>query len=318
LTVALALSAMAPTVGIVGLGLMGGNMATHLLDNGYAVHGCDVDPDKVDSFEADGGVAHDSPADLVSAVSVVITSLPDPAVVEEVYLGETGLLAGDPEDVVALEMSTIDPETTLTIHEGLAGTGLDMLGAPVSGGPEGAADGTLTVMVGGDESTFEREAVRTVLDAVGSKVYHTGGVDSGHTVKLLNNTMSMGNLVLAMEAVSLGAARGVDGEVMLEVLSNAGGSSNQLEKRLPRVLNRNFEAGFAVDYAKKDVGLALETAEQMNRPMFVAPLVHAMYTRASAEGRGAEDVSATVKCYEDAQDALVEATEHVDEHYEGY
>jgi 3-hydroxyisobutyrate dehydrogenase-like beta-hydroxyacid dehydrogenase len=84
------------------------------------------------------------------------------------------------------------------------------------------------------------------------------------------------------------------------------------------VLNRNFEPGFTVDFAKKDVGLALETAEEMNRPMFLAPLVHAMYTRASAEGRGTEDACATVKLYENAQGALVDAADHVDEHYEGY
>lgn len=309
---------MTPTVGVVGLGRMGGNMAMHLLDQGFTIHGCDADPAKVDAFVADGGVAHASPADLVSAVSVVITSLPDPPIVEEVYLGETGLAAGDPADLVAIEMSTIDPETMVRIDDGLRETGVDILGAPVSGGPADAANGTLTVMVGGDESTAQREPVQTILDELGSKVYHTGAVDSGHTLKVLNNTMSMGNLLLALEAVSLGAARGVDGEVMLEVLSNAGGSSNQFEKRFPRVLNRNFQAGFTVDFAKKDVGLALETANQMNRPMYLAPLVHSTLTRASAAGYGDEDVIATVKCYEDDQDAVVEAAEHVDESYEGY
>jgi len=309
---------MAPTIGVVGLGLMGGNMAARLLEEGYAVHGFDVADEKVDSFVDDGGVAEDSPAALVSAVSVVITSLPDPPIVREVYLDDDGLVDGDPDGVAALEMSTIDPDTTVEIEAALEGTGLDVLGAPVSGGPEASYEGTLTVMAGGDEAVFQREDVQAVLHELGSKVYHTGAVDSGHTLKLLNNTMSMGNLLLAMEAVSLGAERGVDGEVMLEVLSNAGASSNQFEKRLPRVLNRNFEPGFTVDFAKKDVGLALETAEEMNRPMFLAPLVHAMYTRASAEGRGTEDASATVKLYEDAQEALVDAVDHVDESYEGY
>jgi 3-hydroxyisobutyrate dehydrogenase-like beta-hydroxyacid dehydrogenase len=235
-----------------------------------------------------------------------------------VYLGDDGLVDGDPDGVVALEMSTIDPDTTVDLGDALEETGLDVLGAPVSGGPEAAYEGTLTVMAGGDAAVFEREDVQSVLHELGSNVYHTGAVDSGHTLKLLNNTMSMGNLLLAMEAVSLGAARGVEGEVMLEVLSNAGASSNQFEKRLPRVLNRNFEPGFTVDFAKKDVGLALDTAEQMNRPMFLAPLIHAMYTRASAEGNGKEDACATVKLYEDAQEALVDAVDHVDESYAGY
>lgn len=309
---------MAPTIGVVGLGLMGGNMSTKLLEEGFAVHGFDVDDQALSDFADAGGEPHESPAAVVSRVDAVVTSLPDPPIVRDVYLGDDGFLAADPQNVVALEMSTIDPETTLDLADALGGSGIDLLSTPLSGGPDAAHEGTLTIMAGGDEAVIDGEAAQAVLGALGAKVYRTGAVDSGDTVKLLNNTMSMGNLLLAMEAVSLGAERGVDGEVMLDVLTNAGASSNQLEKRFPRVLNRNFDVDFTPSFAKKDIGLALDTAEAMDRPMFVAPIVHAMYTRASAERGNDEDVAAVVKLYEAAQDRIVEADEPVDETFGGY
>jgi len=297
---------------------MGGNMAQNLLEGGYDVIGQDLSDEAVERFEDAGGEAYESAAGVASDADIVITSLPNPPIVEAVYTGENGILDGDVTDTVAIEMSTIDPDTTVAVDEAAEGTGLDLLGAPVSGGPEDCARGTLTVMAGGEEAVFESEPVQTVLSELGAKVYHTGGVDSGHTLKLLNNTMSMGNLLLSMEAVSLGADRGVNGEVMLEVLSNAGGASNQFKKRMPRVLNRNFEAGFTVDFGKKDVGLALDTAEQMERPMFVGSLVHNLFTEASARGYGQEDIGAVVKVYEELQDEIVDADEEVDETFEGY
>ncbi|MFB6310229.1 MAG: NAD(P)-dependent oxidoreductase [Salinirussus sp.] len=309
---------MAPTIGVIGLGLMGGNMSAKLIEEGYSVVGFDVDDGALGDFEAGGGTPMESPASVAAEVDVVITSLPDPPIVREVFLGDEGLLAADPADLIAIEMSTIDPETTLDLDDALAGSGIHLLSTPVSGGPDAARDGTLTVMAGGDEAVIEREAAQAVLETLGGKVYRTGAIDSGDTIKLLNNTMSMGNLLLAMEAVSLGAERGVDGEIMLEVLTNAGASSNQLEKRLPRVLNRNFDVDFTPAFAKKDIGLALDTAEAMDRPMFVAPIVHAMYTRASAERGNDEDVAAVVKLYEAAQDRIVEADEPVDESFGGY
>ena len=148
--------------------------------------------------------------------------------------------------------------------------------------------------VGGDRSAFDREDVRAVLEALGRNVYHVGEVDAGHTLKLMNNVMSMGNLLLAMETASFGAERGVDGEVMFDVLSNAGGASNQFRKRVPRALNRNFEPGFPVDLGRKDLGLAIETATRMELPMQAASVVHRLFVAASARGYGDEDAAAVV------------------------
>lgn len=306
------------TVGIVGLGRMGGNMAANLVESGFEVRGFDVREDALGDFEDVGGIACESVAAVAVASSTVLTSLPDPAAVEDVYLGVDGLLASAATGTVALETSTVDPGTTLAIADAADEHGVDVLGAPVSGGPGDSRDGTLTVMVGGSEAVFDRPQVQTVLDALGETVYHTGEVDAGHTVKLVNNVLSMGNLLLAMEAVSLGSARGVDGEVLLEVLGSAGGASNQLEKRLPRVLNRNFEPGFTVEFARKDLGLARDAAEDVDRPLLVGSLVHSLFTEASAEGLGEEDACAVVKLFERYGDAVVEAESRVDETFEGY
>lgn len=303
-----------PTVAVVGLGLMGGNMAENLLDAGFDVVGFDVDEDALTAVVDEGATGADSPADAASRADVVITSLPDPAVVEAAYLGSNGIARA--ENVVAVEMSTIDPDTTTRIAA--EAPDLALLDAPVSGGPESAEDGTLTVICGGPDHLFERDDVQAVFDTLGNKTYHTGGLGTGHTVKLLNNMLSMGNLLLAMETVALGAEAGVDGEAMLDVLTNAGGSSNQLEKRFPRVLNRNFEPGFTVDYAKKDTGLLMETAENRDVPMALGSLVHQLYVRASAEGLGGEDACGVVKLFEGSTGTEVEADHEVDETYGGY
>jgi len=121
-----------------------------------------------------------------------------------------------------------------------------------------------------------------------------------------------------MEAAALGAERGVDGEAMFEVLSNAGGASNQFEKRVPRALNRNFEPGFTVDLGRKDLGLAVETATRMGLPMRAASAVHRLFVEASARGYGDEDAAALVKLFEECTETLVEADAHVDETFEGY
>lgn len=306
-----------PHIGIIGLGRMGGGMSRHLLDEGFPVTGFDVSEDALASFVDEGGNRGDSPAAVASRSDVVLTSLPNSAAVEAVFSGDDGILAATSE-TIAIETSTIDPDTTLRVVEKAADTRINVIDAPVSGGPENARNGSLTVIAGGPGDVLEDEAVVTVLDVIGTKRYHVGDVGAGHTTKLLNNVMSMGNLALAMEAVALGTARGIDGEILLEVLGNAGGASNQFLKRMPRVLNRNFDPGFTVDFARKDLGLALETAQATGYPMFVTSTIHQLYTEASADDLGTSDASAIVKLFERTTDAPVEADRDVDEHFEGY
>jgi len=285
------------TVGVVGLGKMGGNMAKHLIDEGLTVHGHDLSPDARDAFAEYGGTVEDTARDVARASDVTITSLPNSDIVEAVYTASDGLAADDVETTF-LEMSTIAPPTTEVLAEAVAETPSALLDAPITGGPENSRDGTLTGLVGGDREAFEADAPQEVLHALCAEVHYAGSSGAGHAMKLLNNTMSMGNLLLAMETVVLGARYGIDGERLWEILGNASATSVAFESRMPRVLDRDFEAGFTVDFARKDVGLAVEMADDEDYPMVLGNMVHRLYTRASDEGFGGEDVGAVVKMFE--------------------
>lgn len=303
------------TIGIVGLGRMGGNMARRLIADGHDIVGFDVS-ETATTAAADHGVQiAESPRAVGESVEIVVTSLPDPATVETVYGAEDGIIAGGPS--VTVEMSTIDPDTTELIASLGADEGVRVIDAPVSGGPEASREGTLSVMVGAERADVP-DMVQDLLMALGKDVYYLGSVGDGHTVKLLNNMLSMGNMMLSMEAMALGAARGVDAARVFEVISNSGGSSNQFEKRAPRVLNRNFEPGFTVDFGRKDLGLALDTAESMTFPLVATSVIHELFTEASAMGVGQEDMGAVVKLFERYADTVVEAAEEMDETYAGY
>lgn len=285
------------TVGVVGLGKMGGNMAKHLIDEGLDVRGHDVAPEAREEFSDYGGMVADSARDVAHESDVTITSLPNSDIVEAVYTGEDGLVAEDVETVF-LEMSTIAPPTTEVLADAIEGTPADLLDAPITGGPENSRDGTLTGLVGGERGVFDADAPQEVLTTLCAEVHYAGSSGAGHAMKLLNNTMSMGNLLLAMETVVLGSRYGIDGERLWEVLGNASATSVAFESRMPRVLERDFEAGFTVDFARKDIGLAVEMADAEDYSMLMGNMVHRLYTQASDEGFGEEDVGAVVKMFE--------------------
>jgi 3-hydroxyisobutyrate dehydrogenase-like beta-hydroxyacid dehydrogenase len=286
------------TAGVVGLGKMGGNMAKCLLDAGFDVYGHDVQAAAREEFGDHGGIVADSARDVASEAGVTITSLPNSDIVEDVYLSEGGLVDEDVETVF-LEMSTIAPPTTATLAEAVELTPSEILDAPITGSPDDSRQGTLTALVGGPEAVFEGEPAQDVLGALSKEIHYAGESGAGHAMKLLNNTMSMGNLVLAMETVTLGAKYGIEAERLWDILGNASATSVAFESRMPRVLERDFEAGFTVDFAKKDIGLAMEMADAKDYPLFLGSLVHRMYTRASDEGYGQEDVGAVVKMFEE-------------------
>lgn len=297
------------TVGVVGLGKMGGNMAKCLVDSGFQVYGSDVQPDAREAFEAYGGTVAESPQAVAEQSDVTVTSLPTSEIVEDVYLGDGGMVTESIETVF-LEMSTIAPPTTETLAEAIELSPSSILDAPITGSPADSREGTLTALVGGEQPVFESDSPQAVLDALAKEIHYAGDSGAGHAMKLLNNTMSMGNLVLAMETVTLGAKYGIEAEKLWSILGNASATSVAFESRMPRVLDRDFEAGFTIDFAKKDIGLAMEMADAKEYPLFLGSLVHRMYTRASDEGYGQEDVGAVVKMFEEQTGTTVgESTE---------
>ncbi|MFB6312270.1 MAG: NAD(P)-dependent oxidoreductase, partial [Salinirussus sp.] len=246
------------------------------------------------------------------------TSLPDNAAVEAVYLGDDGVLSGGDAGLVAIELSTVDPDVVIAIGEEAEQTGIEVIGGPVSGGASGAAAGNLTMMLGGDSASIERSMVQDVLESISTDRYHTGELGSSHTVKLLNNTLAMGTAVLGMEVMGLGAARGLDPRICYETIGRSSGGSKQFEKRLRNVLNRTFDHTFTVEYALKDVGLYLEMAEKAEYPTTLAAIVHSQLERAYEQGYGDKGPSAVAKLYEEAVGTEVATDEPVPDEFVGY
>lgn len=297
---------------------MGGNMALCLLDAGFSVVAYDVVEEAITTITDAGGTQASSPSAVAGEVDVLITSLPNPTVLRDAYLDDDGILAGASEGVIGIDMSTVDPNTSRELSDAATEIGMTMFDAPVEGGPEDCREGSLVILAGADLEAIEGTPAEPVLQALSTTIYEAGGIGNGHTLKLLNNAMSLGNLLLSMEVAALGTKYGVDGETMMNILRNTGGASNAFAKRIPRVLNRNFEPGFSVDYGKKDLRLVLETAHDEDIPMILCGLIYEMYVRASAEGHGGEDVGAVVKLFEQSIGTEVRSEGDIDESFEGY
>ncbi len=302
-------------VGVIGLGKMGGTLAERLVGDGLTVYGYDLDDAAVDAA-ADGGVVPaGSIEELVAQSEIVLSSLPDPEAVRAVYLGDDGVIEAAGSGLIALETSTIDPETTRAVDEAAAQAGVSVLDAPVSGGIRRAEEGTLTVMVGGDRSVFEDDRVEAVLDAVGQDIVYGGEIGSGHTLKLLNNMISGATAAAALEGAVLAAEVGVDWEAFLDVVGTSSGSSYGFRKQVPRALNRDFEATFTLDMGLKDTRLASEMADSVDFPTPMADAMERIRTAGVKKGYGDEGSQAVVKVFEEFADHRVEHPEGIDEDY---
>ena len=197
---------------------------------------------------------------------------------------------------ILVDTSTVDPETTRAVHVAAAARGVRYLDAPVSGGYREAENGTLVVIVGGDREAFDE--ARPVLDVLGSTVHYAGPSGAGNIVKLVNNVMSMGNMLVAAEVFVLGVKAGMDPKTLFEILRGSAGRSYHFEKRLPNILARNFAPGFTVDLARKDLGLAVDMARSHDVPVPATSLLHQLYNASSALGDGKNDFASIVKLFE--------------------
>jgi 3-hydroxyisobutyrate dehydrogenase-like beta-hydroxyacid dehydrogenase len=286
-----------PRVGFIGLGTMGGQMARRLVSQGYAVRGYDPSAERADRAKAAGVVLDSSPGRVAAASDLVLSSLPDPAAVRGAYLGEDGVLAGAHAGMTWIDMSTIDPETWREVAAKAVPAGIDCLDAPVSGGPAEAGSGKLVFLVGGEAAVLER--CRPVLMALATDLHHVGPLGSGLVVKLVNNVMSMGNMVVAAEAMVLGVKAGVDPRRLFEILSTSGGRSHHFLKRMPNVLAGDFTPNFSIALSKKDVSLALALAAGLGIPLPVASAVRQVYEAAAAQGLANQDMAAVTRLYEE-------------------
>jgi 3-hydroxyisobutyrate dehydrogenase len=285
-------------IGFVGVGRMGRPMASNLLEHGFAVAAYDLNPAPVAALAEMGARAASSAADAARDAQAVISMVPGPADASALWLGTQGLLAALEDGAVAIDMSSIDPLTSRTVHEAARSRGIEMLDAPVSGGVEGATSGRLAIMVGGDPALFER--CRPVFRAMGREeaLYHVGGPGHGCAMKMCNNVLTGINMVAACEAIALGIRSGLDVEMLYKVITQSSGTSSSLERRIPKVMAADFEPGFALDHMYKDIGIAVDTAALLNTPLYFGALARQRYAEARRAGYGGEDSSAVAKIVE--------------------
>ena len=285
-----------PHIGFIGLGVMGSRMAKTLARAGYTLDVFDVEPGKIQALITDGATPATSARAAAQKSDLVFSSLPWPATVREVYLGAGGVLEGARPGTILIDTSTVDPETTRAVHAGAAARDVQYLDGPVSGGYREAETGTLVIIVGGERTAFDK--AKGVLGVLGSTVHYAGPSGAGNIVKLVNNVMSMGNMLVAAEAFVLGVKAGMDAGTLFEILRTSAGRSYHFEKRLPNILARNFEPGFTVDLARKDLGLAVDMARSHGVPVPATSFLHQLYNASSALGEGKNDFASIVKLFE--------------------
>jgi 3-hydroxyisobutyrate dehydrogenase-like beta-hydroxyacid dehydrogenase len=245
-------------------------------------------------LEAMGARVVAVPAQAARGADVVITIVPADAELIETTLGPDGLIHGLSSGGVLIDMTTALPRTIQHIEQTLAGRNAKVLDAPVSGGPTGAAQGTLTIMVGGDAVVLDQ--VRALLASLGTTIVHVGGVGQGKVVKMVNQLMAAINLLGMGEAFALGVRCGADPAMLYQVVKNASGHSRMLDSRLPGfLLDGSFQPGFKLDLMKKDVNLALESARALNVPLLLGGAAGQLFAAASSAGHGEEDFSAAAE-----------------------
>jgi 2-hydroxy-3-oxopropionate reductase len=284
------------TVGVIGLGVMGGPMAANLSAGGFDVVGYNRSPAAVHALAARGGRAAGSIADVTQQSDVVITMLPDSPDVESVVLGDDGVLAHAREGLVFIDCSTIRPDVSRTIGELARSAGVRPLDAPVSGGERGAKEASLSIMVGGRAEDFQRAA--PVLSAVGKTIVHVGPDGAGQTVKAANQLIVAGNIALVAEAIVLLEASGVDPGPALTVLQGGLAGSRVLDLKGPTMLARDFTPGFRTELHHKDLGIALAAARDAAVALPVTGLVSQLVASVCARGMGSLDHGALLTLVE--------------------
>jgi 3-hydroxyisobutyrate dehydrogenase len=276
------------TVGFVGIGKMGAPMVACLAEAGWPVQIYDLDPAATAPFAGRAGVTvAATPAEAAAGAALVVTMLPDGKAVRAAVTGQGGLAEAMAPGAVLTDMSTSYPLETKALAEALAGTGIELVDAPVSGGVWRAELGKLTIMAGGEPAVIDR--IEPALSAMGT-VYRTGPLGSGHAMKVLNNYLSASGLAAACEAVLIGRRFGLDPDVMADVFNVSTGRNNATEVKLKQqVNNRNYGSGFTMGLMAKDLALASALAGDMGVEAEGLTACAALYAEAvAALGAGAD------------------------------
>jgi 2-hydroxy-3-oxopropionate reductase len=288
---------MAERVGFIGLGIMGMPMARNLMDSGYELTVHNRSPEKAEELGKEGATVAATPREVAQKSDVVITMLPDSPQVREVVADEDGVLEGISEGALLIDMSTISPVVTEELAEALKEKGASMLDAPVSGGDVGAIEGTLSIMVGGDEADFER--ARPLFEVMGKTATHVGPTGAGQVTKAANQVVVALTIEAVSEALVLGSAGGVSPEKILDVLGGGLAGNKVMEVKREKFLSHEFDPGFRSELHHKDLGIALAAGREYGVVLPVTAIVDQMLLSMMRKGWGGEDHSALLRIIED-------------------
>ncbi|WP_068793631.1 NAD(P)-dependent oxidoreductase [Brevibacillus laterosporus] len=290
------------TIGFIGLGTMGLPMVQNLLKAGFPVHVVSRSRGPIDKAVSLGAVEAKNPADLVEKVDILLTCLPLPSTIEEVYFGENGILSADLTGTLVIDHSTISPLLNQRVYDAITAKGGSYMDAPISGGPMGATAGTLAIMCGGLENDYER--AKPVFEGLGTNLFYLGKIGNGSIAKLMNNYLIGVHTAALAETFILATKAGVDTTQLYEVLSASTGDSKMLHRIVPLVHQRDFDARFSNQLLYKDMRIAGELAKAYELDMPINKLAEQMYQQAS-EKYPMEDMAALFKIYEEKTGIMV-------------
>lgn len=284
---------MKEQIGFIGLGIMGQPMCLNLLKAGYQVTVYNRTASKMETVINAGAVPAESPKMVAKKSDLIITIVSDSPDVKEVVLGKNGIIQGIRKNSVLIDMSTIAPKVTLKIAKAIQKKRADMLDAPVSGGDTGARTGTLAIMVGGKEKTFQR--CLPVFNVLGKTITHVGDHGMGQTVKLCNQILvSITNMAVS-EAILFAQKSGVDPEIMIKATSEGAAGSWQLSHLGPKMIRKDYAPGFMIDLQLKDLKLALEATGNLETPLPGLTLVNELFLLNKKHLEGKEGTQALIK-----------------------
>lgn len=287
---------MSERVGFIGLGIMGRGMAANLLKAGFDLTVWNRTAARADELVAAGAALAAGPAELAARCDLIFTCVSDTPDVLEVILGEGGALSGARPGALVVDMSTISPQGARDIAAAVAARQVHFLDAPVSGGSEGAAKGTLSIMVGGDDAQVAR--AMPCFQAMGKTITHVGAVGDGQTVKLVNQILVVGNMLAVSEALLFARASAVDLDKTLAAVTGGAAGSWMLANRGPQCVARDWRPGFTIDLQQKDLRLVLQAADQVGAPLLATAQIYQLYRTLQQAGLGHEGNHALIKALE--------------------
>ncbi len=283
-------------IGFIGLGIMGKPMAKNLIKAGYHLTVYDINKEPVKELVKSGAREGKSSQDVASQSEVIITMLPNSPEVKDVVLGEEGVIHGVKPGSVLIDMSSVTPSTSKELSGKLEQKGVAMLDAPVSGGEPRAIEGTLAIMAGGPQDTFNM--VKEILKVMGASVTRVGEIGSGNITKLANQIIVALNIAAMGEAMVLATKAGVNPENVYQAIRGGLAGSAVLDAKMPLVLEGNFKPGFRIELHIKDLMNALDTARQLNVPDILTSQVMEMMKSLKADGKARDDHGGIVQYYE--------------------